>query len=176
MMNIIENLLPRGSGINNPKEIIVHAMGEYIKGDDGKIRHAVDHLREIEYQVMVNGKLEWRQGLSAHILVCPNNDLIRCRRDDQGAYHAAGHNKDTLGIEFLVPGTHDYRSFRKVIALPYLAKGQYETGMEFVKTEWVKGKGILRLKRHSDIDPVRKIDPGDGFPWTPFLKDIGVII
>ena len=164
-----EILLPRGARHQDPKRIIVHAMGEYIFYD-GIYMHAVDLLRNIRYKV----KGETKKGLSAHILVCPDGDIIRCRQDDQGAYHAAGHNDNSLGIEFLVKGSHDARSFRKAIKEEYLTPEQYKAGMEFVRDEWRIKKGILRLERHSDVSPERKQDPGEGFPWDQFLREVGV--
>jgi N-acetylmuramoyl-L-alanine amidase len=144
-------------------------MGEYIFYE-GAYLHAVDLLRNIRYKV----KDEWKTGLSAHILVCPDGDIIRCRQDDQGAYHAAGYNDDSLGIEFLVKGTHDSISFRRAIKKEYLTPEQYQSGMEFVRDEWRIKKGILNLARHSDVSPERKVDPGEGFPWGQFLREVGV--
>ena len=169
-MNIIDRPLPRGARKNSPDRIIIHALGEFVIGTDDKVRHAVEHLREYRYKI----RGEWKKGLSAHILVCPNGDLLRCRRDDQGAYHAGKDNKNTLGIEFLVLGVHDYVTFRQAISRPYLTDEQYKTGVEFIKTEWVQKLGILKLQRHSDVDPSRKVDPGKGFPWPQFIKDLGL--
>ena len=166
-----EMFLPRGANSQDPGRIVIHAMAEYV-WYKGEYLHAVEFLRNIEYDV----KGEMKQGLSAHILVCPNKDIIRCRKDSQGAYHAAGYNEDSLGVEFLVPGKHDYLSFKEAIKTDYLAAGQYEVGMEFIRDEWVNKLGILRLERHSDLSPERKTDPGDGFPWSRLLKDVGVVI
>lgn len=156
-----EQLSSFGASKQSPKRVIVHAMGEYIKTNQGSI-HAVDFLESI--------------GLSAHVLVCPNGDIVRCRHDNQGGYHAKGYNKDSIGIEFLVKGEHDYSSFLASIETPYLTIDQYQAGMEFVRDEWRIKAGILRYSRHSDVSPERKVDPGSGFTWIQFLKDIGVII
>ena len=154
-----EVLLPRGAKHQEPNRVVVHAMGEYIKYK-GKVFHAADFLREI--------------GLSAHILSCPSGDIIRCREDTQGAYHAAGFNKDSLSIEFLVPGEHDYKSFSEMIKEPYLTSFQYEAGMQFVRDEWFIKRGVRLMDRHSDVSPERKIDPGEGFPWEQFKREVGI--
>ena len=178
-----EDLLLRGAKKQYPSRVVVHAMGEYIwwQGHrlhkEGGYIHAVDFLRDIEYQVR-NGKtkqMEWRQGLSAHILVCPNGDIIRCREDEQGAYHASGFNNDSVGIEFLVAGEHNYGSFEKAIAKPYLTEEQYQSGLQFVRDEWFLKRGIMVMDRHSDLSPGRKVDPGEGFPWEQFLREVGTV-
>ena len=149
-----EVLLPRGASHQDPNRIVVHAMGEYIGGV-----HAVDFLRNI--------------GLSAHILVCPDKTIIRCRQDNQGAYHAKGYNDDSLGIEFLVAGNHSYGTFSEAIKKAYLKPGQYEVGMEFVRNEWFIKRGIMLMDRHCDLSPERKVDPGSGFPWGQFMREVG---
>lgn len=143
---------------NKPSVIVVHAMAEYVLADDGKsYEHAPDFLE--------------RMGLSAHVLVAPDGTRYRCREDHEGAYHARGFNVDSLGIEILLPGRHDYGSFLKGIAKPLWCIGpQYAEGVQQVR-EWVRLYGS-RVERHSDISPGRKLDPGMGFPWAKFLSDI----
>jgi len=148
-----------GAAHQKPNMIVVHAMGEYVATDSGEFVHATDFLD--------------RQGLSSHALVAPDGTLYRCRDDEQGAYHARGFNSASLGIEVLVKGRHDYGSFVRAIASPYLMPDQYDAVVAQC-IEWVKLHGITRVVRHSDLSPGRKIDPGAGFPWVIFLKDIGV--
>lgn len=155
---IIEVPLEAGAKHQTPKRIIIHAMGEYI-GEPGWKNHAVNYLSGV--------------GLSAHAIIAPDGTNYRCRTDTQGAYHALGHNTDTLGLEFLVPGIHTYRTFLKAIQKPYLTAEQYQVGVEQVK-EWMKHWGITKVLQHSDISPERKVDPGDGLPWLMFLKDVGL--
>jgi N-acetyl-anhydromuramyl-L-alanine amidase AmpD len=150
--------LDHGTAIQTPKRIIIHSMGEFI-GEAGWQNHAVQYLDKV--------------GLSAHSIIAPDGVNYRCRDDNQGAYHALGHNTDTLGLEFLVEGVHTYSSFLKAISQPYLTAIQYEIGVEQVKY-WIKHWGITEVLRHSDISPERKVDPGDGYPWAMFKKDIGL--
>lgn len=159
-MNIIDTHLDHGSKFNEPKILVIHAMGEYI-GGDGWDSHAVNYLDSV--------------GFSAHACGAPNGDIYRCRLDSEGAYHAKGFNTDSLGYEFLVEGSHNYGSFIERIKTPYLTKLQYESGVEFVGN-WAKMYDIKRDKifRHSDLSPERKVDPSTGFPWEKFLHDIGV--
>lgn len=157
---VIEYPLSRGALIQSPNRGIIHAMAEYLFWE-GKWRHASEFLEMI--------------GLSAHILIAPNGDIFKCRDNTQGAYHAKGHNVDTLGAEWLVEGEHDYESFAEKIKGPYLADKQFSGGCEYIRKEWAESLGILHFQRHSDVDPRRKIDPGDGFHWNEFLGEIGVI-
>ena len=152
-MNIIERHLSHGAEKNNPKLIVIHAMGEYIKDPDSML--AVDFLDREEY--------------SAHALILPNADVMICRRPDQGAYHARGFNTDSLGIEFLVQGEHDYGTFLKKIATNWVTKQQFSAGVELVK-HWQAMYNIGRVERHSDLSPGRKLDPGTGFKWKQFKQ------
>jgi len=153
-MNIIERHLPHGAQKNNPKLIVIHAMGEYINDPEPTL--AVDFLDKL--------------GLSAHALIMPYGDVMMCRRPEQGAYHARGFNTDSLGIEFLVEGDHDYGSFISEIKTNYIKKEQWEAGVELVK-HWKSVYNITEVKRHSDISPGRKVDPGRGFKWEKFLQE-----
>jgi len=148
-----------GAAHQSPQMIVVHSMGEYVADESGGYMHAVDFLD--------------RQGLSAHALVSPDGTLYRCRDDAQGAYHARGFNAASLGIEVLVKGRHDYGSFASAISKPYLTPEQYEAVVAQCR-EWVRAYGITRVVRHSELSPGRKVDPGAGFPWFNFLRDIGV--
>lgn len=160
-MEIIWKELPKGATKQIPKSIVIHSMAEFLHYEDKNL-HAYDFLKKI--------------GLSTHAFVTPSGTIIKCRKDDQGAYHAKGFNENTLGIEFLVPGMHSYVNFVKTIRDPYLTEEQYEAGVEFIRSMWTRPHKIVRVFRHSDLSPRRKVDPGDGFPWLQFLKDIGVTI
>jgi len=156
MPKYIKKPLPAGSDKNNPKMIVVHAMAEYLETKNG-LRHASDFLEDI--------------GLSAHALVCPNGDIIICRDEEQGAYHARGFNTDSLGIEFLVKGAHNYGSFIETIKTDYVTPEQYESGAELISS-WIETFNINKIVGHHNISPERKVDPGTGFKWELFLDKI----
>jgi len=160
-MNIIEAHIPHPSKpyTNNPTRIVVHAMGEHIQ-DDGvpdMYRHAASFLNEYK--------------LSAHMLIAPNGDVYRCRFDDECASHARGFNTDSLGVEFLVQGNHNYTTFIEAIKTPYITPNQFESGLMVVK-DWMQLHAIKRIDRHSDLSPGRKVDPGEGFPWEEFNRSL----
>lgn len=147
-----------GGQHQTPNCIIVHAMGEFVMAGGGE---SYDHAPAFLEQMQ----------LSAHALVSPDGTVIRCRSDNEGAYHARGFNVDSLGIEMLVAGRHDYGSFVRAIAQPYLTDAQYAAAVEQCR-EWVRIHKITRIARHSDVSPGRKLDPGAGFPWERFISDV----
>ena len=148
-----------GNSVNHPKKIVVHCMGEFII--DPTPIHAPDFLDGYK--------------LSAHALVAPNGDIYACRDDDERAWHARGHNTDSLGVEFLVEGEHTYATFLEAIKTDYINTAQWEAGVDLVR-EWVRMYDITEahVVRHSDISPGRKVDPGAGFNWHDFLNRVFV--
>lgn len=158
--NVVDQPLPAGAKNQTPKRIVVHAMGQYIRDTHTSIEYsAVDFLK--------------KERLSAHALIDPAGMVIRCREDTQGAYHASGFNTDSLGVEFLVYGVHDWESFKKEIQTNYVNPNQYYAGVDLVK-HWIKTFNIIQLDRHSDLSPDRKKDPGSGFHWDQFRRDVGL--
>jgi len=150
---------PPSKGNNGyPHTIIVHSMGEFLD---------LDPTDMSAYNFLLS------QGLSAHNLVTPGGTCIRMLDDKTMGAHAKGNNEYTLGIEFLVSGVHTYGSFLEKIKSPYLTDAQYTIGVDQVRA-WMKFHSIqaAQVVRHSDISPGRKFDPGDGFPWEQFQKDI----
>lgn len=156
-MKIIPWHTPYGGAHNHPKMIVIHCMSEYVKNIDEEYIFAPRSLENM--------------GLSAHVLAAPNGDLYRCREDNEGAYHAKDFNTDSLGIEILVSGEHDYASFAKTIKTDWVTEQQFDSAVAQCK-EWVKLYGIEKIVRHSDLSPDRKIDPGSGFKWDKFLAAI----
>ena len=113
-----------------------------------------------------------KYGLSAHSLITPAGDNIRCRLDDEIAWHARGYNTNSLGCEVLVSGKHDYGSFIEAIKYNWLTETQYKALLYQVR-EWLELYPIKRIAKHSDLSPGRKVDPGNGFDWLRFCNDLG---
>ena len=99
-MEVINRQSPYGTSTQQPNRIILHSIAEYIRFE-GELLYAPEFLEKIK--------------LSAHALIAPDGTLIRTRQDKEGAYHAKSHNKNTLGVEIMVAGEHDYSSFLKTI-------------------------------------------------------------
>lgn len=150
---------PNGGGIlTNVEYLVVHAMGEFID-TDGIDYHATDWLKD-------------REGTSCHLMVTPSGTAIKTKEYNQVAWHcrAQGFNFKSIGIEILVRGIHNYSTFLQAIKKPYMTDTQYFTLVELVKEIKKEFPNII-LKRHSDVDPENKFDPGEGFDWGKFLND-----
>lgn len=157
MTKVISHL-EHGANYQEPEIIVIHAMGEFI-GGNGWENHAVQFLDSIR--------------LSAHSLVAPDGTNFRCREDNEGAYHAKGYNINSLGMEFLVKGVHNYGSFLETIKTPYVTEEEYQTGLAQIK-EWLSLWPIKKIETHSSLSPERKVDPGTGFPMERLLNDVGM--
>ncbi len=135
---------------------IIHAMGEWIKDDDGKIYSAEEWLAKLR--------------LSAHFLVTPSGVIIQLRDIEEIAYHAKNYNVGTVGTEYLVSGVYNYGTFLEAIKRPYLTSEQFDAGAEL--SIMLTEQGVMDIDRHDFLDPSRKKDPGLGFPWEEHLKAV----
>lgn len=159
-------LSPYGLKRHIPRRVIVHAMGEFIN-DGHETYSAVKWLEHLK--------------LSAHVLVPPHGEPIRTREDHQIAFHAgrpdtgpyAGQSLNTgaLGVEVLVPGTHNLATLTEAI------KTTWVNGEQFVHTvnviaDWCRLHRIEEVNGHHHYDPDRKPDPGAGFPMDALHSEI----
>jgi N-acetyl-anhydromuramyl-L-alanine amidase AmpD len=154
-MNLAYKPSANGFVNNSPKLCVIHAIGQYID-TDGVDYHATEWLDKL--------------GLSAHYLI-DQSVVIKTREETQGGFHAKGFNTDSIGIEILVPGLHDYATFLEAIKTPYIDGNQYQLLIDLCK-EIISRHPHIVFKRHSDLSPERKFDPGAGFDWGKFLNNI----
>ena len=114
--------------------------------------------------------------VSIHFVISRNGKIYRMIQDNQIAWHAGKScwgkyknlNKNSIGIE-LVNNGHQfgYTSFKKkqLLSLIKICKN-------LIKKYKIKRRNIIG---HSDIAPLRKIDPGEKFPWKKLaIKNIGI--
>ena len=114
--------------------------------------------------------------VSAHYLISQNGKIFKLVEDQYIAWHAGKSrwkkynnlNKDSIGIELVNKGhQYGYTSFNKkqistLVKICKVLKKKYK----------IKTKNFLG---HSDIAPLRKIDPGEKFPWEFLsMKKIGI--
>ena len=114
--------------------------------------------------------------VSSHFVINQNGKIYRLVQDDQTAWHAGKScwgkyknlNKNSIGIELVNKG-HEfgYTNFKKkqLSSLIKICK-------ILIKKYKIKKRNIVG---HSDIAPLRKIDPGEKFPWKELAdKKIGI--
>jgi len=110
--------------------------------------------------------------VSSHYLINRRGKIFRLIQDRHVAWHAGKScwgryknlNENSIGIELVNKGhKFGYTSFKKkqISILINLSK-------KLIKKYKIKKKNIIG---HSDIAPLRKIDPGEKFPWKYLAKN-----
>jgi len=104
--------------------------------------------------------------VSSHFVISQNGRAYRLVQDNQIAWHAGKScwgkyknlNKNSIGIELVNKGhKFGYTNFKKkqLLSLIKICKS-------LIKKYKIKKRNVVG---HSDIAPLRKIDPGEKFPW-----------
>ncbi len=147
------------------------------KRDKKKIKYLIYHYTGIKNDKLAIQKLtSFNSNVSCHYYITRSGKLIQMVPDLYVAWHAGksswlNHrslNYKSIGIEISNPGhEHGYRNFsdKQIRCLIRISK-------LIIKKYNIDKNKILG---HSDIAPLRKIDPGEKFPWK-FLskKKIGI--
>ena len=114
--------------------------------------------------------------VSSHFVINQSGKIYRLVQDNQTAWHAGKScwgkyknlNKNSIGIELVNKGhKFGYTSFKKkqLLSLVTLCKS-------LIKKYKIKRCNIVG---HSDVAPLRKMDPGEKFPWEQLANDkIGI--
>ena len=114
--------------------------------------------------------------VSSHFLINRKGKIYRLVQDNQIAWHAGKScwgkyknlNKNSIGIELVNKGhKFGYTNFKKkqLTSLIRICKN-------LIRKYRIKKQNIIG---HSDIAPLRKIDPGEKFPWKELAsKKIGI--
>ena len=136
----------------------------------------------IHYSGMQSGRVSMdrlknpKSKVSCHYFIERNGNIFKMVEDDKIAWHAGKSkwkdlknlNKHSIGIEIQNKGHFIYyQSYTKkqIFSLIKLIK-------LLMKKYRINKKNILG---HSDIAPLRKLDPGEKFPWN-FLSKKGVAV
>ena len=110
--------------------------------------------------------------VSSHFLINQNGKVFRLVQDNRIAWHAGKScweryknlNKNSIGIELVNKGHRfGYTNYKKkqISSLIKICKS-------LIKKYKIKKKNVVG---HSDIAPLRKIDPGEKFPWKYLAKN-----
>ena len=114
--------------------------------------------------------------VSSHFVISQNGRVYRLVQDSQIAWHAGKScwgkyknlNKNSIGIELVNKGHRfGYTNFKKkqLLSLIKICKS-------LIKKYKIKKRNVVG---HSDIAPLRKIDPGEKFPWKRLANNgIGI--
>jgi N-acetylmuramoyl-L-alanine amidase len=156
-MKIINNLSPNHSPKKRLKKSIKFIIIHYT-GMQSEIE-SINRLKNIKSKV------------SCHYLINRKGTIIQMIKDNKVAWHAGKSkwknfknlNKNSIGIELVNKG-HElgYQKFSniQISSLVKLCK-------RLKKKYTIKRENFLG---HSDIAPLRKLDPGEKFPWGKLSK------
>lgn len=159
---------------NNQQEIswegiVIHSMSQYIEG-----LHATDFLEKVR--------------LSAHFFVEPYGIIKPMVPLHRVAYHAGKSkwkdkvnlNSSFIGVELLIEGQHDYKSYREAIKYPESFTDNHYRYCAILCGSLMYQFDITKdnIVRHSDIagSDVRrrsiKYDPGEGFDMKRLMDSL----
>ncbi len=158
ILNKSPNFSKRARSLKNIRFLIIHYTGMQ------SARVSMKKLKDPKSKV------------SCHYFIKRNGEIYRMVEDNKVAWHAGKSkwknindlNESSLGIEVQNKGHYiAYQNFPKkqIFSLIKLIK-------VLMKKYKIKKHNVLG---HSDIAPLRKIDPGEKFPWD-FLSSKGVAI
>ena len=142
-----------------------------------EIKFVIIHYTGMQSEIESLSKLkDNKSNVSCHYLIGRKGNVIQLVKDSKIAWHAGKSrwkefrnlNKNSIGIELVNKG-HNFGyekfSFKQIESLKLLCK-------KIKKKYKIPENNFLG---HSDIAPLRKIDPGEKFPWKFLNKNkIGV--
>ena len=163
---------------NVEKVMINYSPNFYLKKrDKNKIKYLIYHYTGMKNDKLAIKKLtSLNSNVSCHYFITKSGKLIQMVPDLYVAWHAGKSNwgkhkslnNKSIGIEISNPGhEHGYRKFndKQIKCLITISK-------LMIRKYKINKKKILG---HSDIAPLRKIDPGEKFPWKLLsTKNIGI--
>ena len=141
----------------------------------GKIKFLIIHYTGMQsVRASINRLTNPRYKVSCHYLIDRKGKIFQMVEDNKIAWHAGKSkwqklnnlNDSSIGIELANKGhRYGYQAFTKsqIKKLIQLCKN-------LKKKYMIKNKFILG---HSDVAPLRKIDPGEKFPWD-YMHSKGV--
>ena len=142
------------------------------KRDKNKIKYLIYHYTGMKSEKLAIKKLtSLNSNVSCHYFITTSGKLVQMVPDLYVAWHAGKSNWknhkslnfNSIGIEISNPGhEYGYRKFnsRQIKSLIKISK-------LIIKKYKINKKNILG---HSDIAPLRKLDPGEKFPWKLLSK------
>ena len=126
------------------------------------IKHLVLHFTEIPLEEALNRLCDLRAEVSAHYLIKQDGGILRIVEEENIAWHAGMSkwrgmtklNQTSIGIEIDNSGRVRFTRCQ--------LRSCWHLCEQLVKKYRISPENIVG---HSDIAPMRKIDPGIYFPW-----------
>jgi len=165
-MNIINNPNPNISRNKRTGKPIIRS----IESIDRLVFHSMMEFLTLE-GLHATQFLEEEAGYSAHYLITPSGTIIKTVDIKNIAWHAAGFNRTSIGIEWLVPGYATLAEFYNIIKTDWVTESAFRAGVELVKNLNVTCN-FKNFDTHTFLSPDRKQDPGDGFPLSELMGNI----
>ena len=143
----------------------------------GDIKFIIIHYTGMQSKIAsIKRLLNPNREVSCHYLVDRKGKILKMVEENKIAWHAGKSrwkkfvdlNKNSIGIELVNKG-HEfgYTTFSKK-----QIKSLIKICKNLIKKYKINNKNIIG---HSDIAPLRKIDPGEKFPWEILAKNnIGI--
>lgn len=143
------------------------------KREKSKVKYLIFHYTGMKSEKnAIKRLLNSRSKVSCHYFIKRNGEIIRMVPDLYVAWHAGVSfwkkdrllNSKSIGIEISNPGhRNSYQNFTRtqIKSLIYISK-------YLLKKYKINRQNVLG---HSDIAPLRKIDPGENFPWKSLAKN-----
>ena len=142
------------------------------KRRNNDIKFVIIHYTGMQSEIVsINRLKNPTSKVSCHYLINRKGDVYQMVKDHNIAWHAgkskwktfSNLNKNSIGIELVNKG-HDlgYQNFSKI-----QIKNLIRLCKNLKKKYSIKSENYLG---HSDIAPLRKIDPGEKFPWKRLSK------
>ena len=136
------------------------------KRDNKKISYIILHYTALpSIDESINFLCKAENKVSCHYIISQNGKIYNLVDEKNRAWHAGQSkwlterdlNSTSIGIELDFSPNHNNNKFSKLLISALIVLTQY-----LKKKYNVDKKNILG---HSDIAPLRKIDPGEKFPW-----------
>ena len=137
-----------------------------------KVKYLIFHYTGMKSEAKAIKRLtNFKSKVSCHYFIRKNGDIIQMVPDLYTAWHAGISswkndnllNSKSIGIEISNPGhEYNYKLFNKK-----QIKSLIKISKILIKNYKIKKENVLG---HSDISPLRKIDPGEKFPWEFLSK------
>ena len=149
---------------NHHGYLMIHAMAEYI-WYEGRMWNYAELLHQL--------------GRGIHFAILPCGQIIQHNDPRTTLWHAKGDNRDSCGVELLIPGVFDLTAlYTEINSREHYYHSTYYTGLLEIQKKLNKigylHSPTFNWDLHSAQSRGRKHDPGSSFSidkWTDMLRE-----